>query len=537
MANQEDYLDSLLNSVMDDEESLDDSFDSELYETQEGLGDDIDMDDDDDIDGFLRDFEAHLNDDEEFDVDALELSDEEEILVEENSRFEEKGSDSGDGDDDFLGDLSDILNGDDDGGESVIEENPEEIESKEQSGEESGADIPAGSVEEPPADGVQEAVSEEADDINEPEAQPEADIETEAPADIAAAETAAESEAGGADTRESSEGGDMPDIEEISGGENMELGEILQEVAGDDISEINQILNADENDIPVMPVEGIDPAAVAVASGKKEKDPNAPRGIKGKVLNALFEDLEIPTGEGPTKEEIAAMEAEKAAQKQAEKEEKKRLKEEKKAQKQAQKEEKKKLAEEKKAQKAAEKAAKKAAKPKKEKKPKEKRPPIKKKPIILTLVFAASIAILVYLLSSSGHYSIQMEEAQSYYSAGSYIEAYDSLAGISVRSGDSDFYQQTKLLGGLQQSYNDYLMRLSDGDITGAIDSLVRGVGRYNLNQEEAGSLGILDKYQAIESQIEEALSTYGIDAARALELYDIEDRKEYTRAIQAYAG
>ena len=533
MANQEDYLDGLLNSVMD-EDSLEDAFDSELFETQEGLGNEEEPNySDDEIDDFLKEFEAHLDEEGGFTEEDLDLDDEEAFLIEENDR--ESKPAAPESEDDLLGNLADVLNMDD---EPEVSLDDLEAAAKEDTPTSAGAgatDWADPVMAKEPAQNEAAPVEEEPPQSPAPKAmemaEPEAKEPTEQPAEEPTGESVATSEA----VEKEATMAEPPVLDEPISEDHAELGEILQEVAGDDISEISDILNADDADIPVISEEGMD--AAAIDKGKAQKDPNAPRGVKGKVLSALFEDLEIPTGEPPSKEEIEALEAQKAAEKAAAKEEKKRLKEEKKAQKAAEKEEKKKLAEEKKAQKAAEKAAKKAAKPKKEKKPKQDRQPIKKKPIIATLLFAAALNILVFLLASSGNYTTQMTEAQAYFTAGSYTEAFDSMAGLDIREVDDDFYQQAKLLGGLQKSYNDYLMRISDGDQEGAIDALIRGVGRYNVNAELAGSLGVLDRYGGIEEQIEQALAGYGIDPARAIELYEMEDRTQYTLAIRAYVS
>ncbi len=519
MANQEDYLDSLLNSVINPDSFVSDDLDEEFFEAEEGFTDPFSEEEFniDETDDFLKEFDAELDAQEKGKTPLLNR--EKEAL----SDKEQPEIIGAVGDSELRMQLDDML--DDIGAKTPRTDEEFTVEEK------SRAAAPEGSV--------------FAD---------EAEPENESPRE----ETVPDMEVISDDTSETDTVADAqppsPELTQTISEDHQELGDILENIRGDDdLSEIGDLLKSDEQNIQIedpnlsSESEG-EGAEIIEASeddagkskkkkGKKEADPNAPRGVKGKVLSALFEDLEIPTGAEPTPEEIAQMEAEKAAEKAALKEQKKKEKEEQKAAKAAEKEEKKKAATEAKQAKAAAKKAKDAEK--KAKKAAEKaakaaeKTPVKKKPIIITGFIAVSLVLFVYLFSSAGAYTVQTTQAQKLYAAGDYSGAFNALDGLNISSGDHDFYQQARLMAGLQKSFTDYQIRVAEGNTAAAADALIRGLGKFNINQELAGTLGILEQYSSLKTQIVSALSEYGITEEKAQELYDMEDRDEYTLELE----
>ncbi len=89
-------------------------------------------------------------------------------------------------------------------------------------------------------------------------------------------------------------------------------------------------------------------------------------------------------------------------------------------------------------------------KAKKEKAPKVKRkrslqkeidrtPPLPKKPVILIFIMALSILILILLGSSNLQYGQDMQQAKDDFASGSYVTAFQTIAGSSVKGKDENF--------------------------------------------------------------------------------------------------
>ena len=108
---------------------------------------------------------------------------------------------------------------------------------------------------------------------------------------------------------------------------------------------------------------------------------------------------------------------------------------------------------------------------------------------------------------------------------------------MEIRKADEDFYHKAALMAGLQKSYSDAQKQIKMGKNAEAVDALIRGIGKYDVNKELAGSLGIMDEYDVLEAQIEDSLKEFGIKYKKALELYDMDDRDAYTLAILDVVG
>ena len=226
-------------------------------------------------------------------------------------------------------------------------------------------------------------------------------------------------------------------------------------------------------------------------------------------------------------EEMDEEEAEELAKKQAKAE----AKAEKKAAKKAAKEEKK-----------AAKAAAKAEKAKQEKKPGKlatflQSDKSNKIPVKVLVVFVLLVGTLVALLIiGSNIFSKRsaISEAKSLYSQGNYIDAYNSLAGISSLSEeDTEIMNKARLLADLQNKKKEYDTFMAKKDYMNAFDALVVGVGRYNENYEKAKEYGITAEYDGVESMIAGQLKDqFGTTKEEAAKLYEIKGRTKYTVAI-----
>lgn len=234
-------------------------------------------------------------------------------------------------------------------------------------------------------------------------------------------------------------------------------------------------------------------------------------------------------------EEKAEEEAERV-----EEEEKQKNKELKKAAAAEKKEQKKQAGEAKKAQK--------ANKPKKVKKPKEPPKPqdiLKIKPvsIVMLVLFVAGVSVLISVLSSGFYYNNSVSQAKDYYSNEQYEKAYDKLNGIKLNGSDKTLYEQASTIMYVQKQYDSYENYMKLNMKTEALDSLIKGVNRYNSLRPQAQELGIDNKFTAVYKQIVLALQdTFKISETEAIGLSSMSDTdftnyyyriEEYGKAVQ----
>lgn len=316
-----------------------------------------------------------------------------------------------------------------------------------------------------------------------------------------------------------------------------DLLDLLSELTEDsDLSDIGAMLKADETGEEVSKedagememLESIDElSGISDKKGKKKKKV----GPFGKFLNMLFgsdeEEIQTHVAEEGTVGNISdenlgiLRELDSQEQEKDPKAKKEKKKKEKKKEKKEKEEKPKKV---------------KKAKPPKEKKPKEKdmSPPLPKKPMILIAIMSASIFLLIMLGSHFVSYSNDLSTAKEQYEKKNYVEAYEALAGRTVRESDRQFSEQCAVMAMVQSEYQSHFLLMDLKEYEMALDALIRGIGRYDKYYEKAEELDIVLEYNLLESQIEKTLEEqFGITADKARELYNMRRREDYSISLR----
>ena len=333
---------------------------------------------------------------------------------------------------------------------------------------------------------------------------------------------------------------------------NADLLELLNGVEGDaDLSEIGDLLNADSNDITLQETgaaydEGVKAASSgSVATGTKEKADDEKKkskkkkGFFAKLAATLFgeeeestdvEHVEVPESqdlENISDENLQILkELEAAEQAGAAKEDKKQAKKDKKK---AKKEKKEKEPKEKKPRKKREKKV-------KDPKPEEpdNTPPLPKKPVILIFLMAFSILALVLLMMKLSGKNSYIDTAKQAMDNGEYVEAYEQLSGLNLKGNDQKLYKEVSTMAAVQEQYQAYLTLMGADKYDLALDALVRGIGRYDKGLDNAKKYGREGEMNHLKDQLEEALDQqFGMSTDDARKLYKIKDREEYSKEIQ----
>ncbi len=209
--------------------------------------------------------------------------------------------------------------------------------------------------------------------------------------------------------------------------------------------------------------------------------------------------------------------------------------------------------EEKAANKAAREEAKKEAaakEPKKEKKPKKEKPkkvkpkPEKKdllriKPITILgiIMFVSGMVILVSLASSTYHYNTSISNANNYFLNGNYSLAYETLSGVELDEEDKTLYDQICVVMFIEKQYDSHKNYKKLGMEHEALDSLIKGIARYQQYYGLADRLGVVAQFEAAKDKVVECLSEYGITYEKAEEYVALEknDFVQYYHTIESY--
>ena len=271
---------------------------------------------------------------------------------------------------------------------------------------------------------------------------------------------------------------------------------------------------------------------------KEERSKEEKPKKESKLYNKLFKNVPLDPSkikEDPTPEEIAAKKKESADKKAKEKEEKKALAEAKKAEDQRKKEEKKHLA-------ADRKEAKKAKKLEEAKLVLEemKTTRINKAGASIVFGFFVIVAVVIIIGTNLASHSISIQHAEKEFERKRYNAAYEEVYGMKVKPDEQLLYDKIMTVMYVQKQLNSYNNFMVMEDNAKALDSLVKGLQRYEKYMYLADELGITADFDYVRGQLlDEIHRNFGLEEAetdRLVTLYNegqkIGSQLDYSVAI-----
>lgn len=287
------------------------------------------------------------------------------------------------------------------------------------------------------------------------------------------------------------------------------------------------------------------PTEEDVKSGKKKKDKKPKKkGALSKFFGKLFANVPLTEAELqaiPTPEEEMEAKKQKA-------EEAKLKKEEKKAKAEADKKQKAEEAKQKAAEKKAKQKAKEEAKKEAKKNAELKRlraeaalPPegkINKAGATIVILFFLLLGTFVIFGSNALSYDIKLAEATDRFTKHEYNAAFQKIRGLDVKEKDMEIRNKINTVMFVNKQLNSYNNFYSMGDYANALDSLVKGLFRYDKYITYATQIGIKSDLNYVRKQIMTELDdTYEMSERDALVLMGIIDKKEYSESVYKIAA
>lgn len=216
-----------------------------------------------------------------------------------------------------------------------------------------------------------------------------------------------------------------------------------------------------------------------------------------KLSLALFGPPEDDESDEPSPEELAAIEKKKQA-KALKKEESKQKKQDKKLEKDQKKSKAREMAVVKKA--AAQEKKEKVAREEEEEDAKEK----KINPRTVGAVFAILILLVVTVVFGTDQFNYHMviHRASTYFEMQRYKKAYDQIVGVDVKNRDQEIRDKIYCVMYVQQQLDSYRSYEKLEMYEDALDSLIKGLRKYNAHIEEARELGIQGDLDGLRAQI-----------------------------------
>lgn len=158
--------------------------------------------------------------------------------------------------------------------------------------------------------------------------------------------------------------------------------------------------------------------------------------------------------------------------------------------------------------------------------------------LVVVIVFAcfAALGLLVILGSKNFNYAQVIKKATDYFERQRYRLAYEEVAGVEVKEEDEELRDRIYTVMYVERLYESFDNNMSLGRPDKALDSLLRGLEKYDEHYEEAVVLGIAKDINSVKEKIINSLwNTYGLTEADAYELMELEGL-EYSDALMEYS-
>ena len=253
----------------------------------------------------------------------------------------------------------------------------------------------------------------------------------------------------------------------------------------------------------------------------------SPQKTKKSLSQVIFGDPDEDEEEGKTLEELEKEKALKAEKKRKKQEAQKIKKEQDKA-KQKAKEAKNSKAKALKAQKKEKKRMELAAAAATEKK-------LNKGMLAVVFSFFAIFTVSLLFGTQVFNYNLAIHKATDYFERQKYRLAYDEILGIEVKNKDKELEEKIYTVMYVERLYESYENNVALDRPEKALDSLLRGVQKYDEHYTEAVALGIVSDIDSSLAKIEKALlEDYGITLEKAHEILRM-DTYAYGATIKEY--
>lgn len=155
----------------------------------------------------------------------------------------------------------------------------------------------------------------------------------------------------------------------------------------------------------------------------------------------------------------------------------------------------------------------------------------------IVFVFFASLAIVIVVGTNLFSYSIGIKNATESFEHSKYNQAYQSIHGIQVREEDLEIYNKIMTVMYVNKQLNSYYNFINMDRYPEALDSLLKGLERYDKYYELASLHGIEKDLNSIREQIViELQQTFFLTEDEAIQLLAFDDQVKYSLAVHDIA-
>jgi hypothetical protein len=147
------------------------------------------------------------------------------------------------------------------------------------------------------------------------------------------------------------------------------------------------------------------------------------------------------------------------------------------------------------------------------------------------------LLIVVVFGTNQFNYRMVITRAVNYFEMQKYKMAYEQIVGVDVKDRDQQIKDKIYCVMYVQQQIDSYNNFCKLEMYENALDSLVKGVSKYDAHIEEARELGIEADLDGLRDLIEKELQQQFGLSMDTVEQWIQMDQVEYSKQLQAYVA
>ena len=151
----------------------------------------------------------------------------------------------------------------------------------------------------------------------------------------------------------------------------------------------------------------------------------------------------------------------------------------------------------------------------------------------VVFVFFGIILILILLGTELFSYSLKIDNASRYFQQGNYTEAYKEINGLDLDDSDHELYDKIITVMFVNKQFNSYNSYYEMGKYPEALDSLLKGLNRYDKYIDYAITIGVQSDLENVKDKIVQELENeFGLYEEEAYQIIKSETQREYSARI-----
>lgn len=151
----------------------------------------------------------------------------------------------------------------------------------------------------------------------------------------------------------------------------------------------------------------------------------------------------------------------------------------------------------------------------------------------IVFAFFGILAVFVIVGTNIFSYNSSISQATAYFDEDKYNSAYDVLWGLEIKDKDAELYSKIQMVMYLNKQWNSYENYTNIRMYPEALDSLLKGIRKYDNHIEDAKELEVTADYKKIRNEIlKELKEEYNLTEKEAYKLLSIENQADYSQEV-----